>query len=97
MKIKKIGAILFGTALIGASLASATAAADVDVPDRDFFIDTTTGMNDCLIVVGSGAAAADVVSAAYVAAQIGSMAYYENVEENWTYEGVYYDGDDDGD
>jgi len=95
MKMKKVGAILAGAALLGATFAAAVSAADMDVPDRDFFIDTTNGLNNCLIVVGSGAAAADVVSAAYVAAQIGSMAYYENVQENWAMPGVVYDDETD--
>ena len=97
MKMKKVGAILAGTALLGATFAAAVSAAEMDVPDRDFFIDTTTGLNNCLIVVGSGAAAADVVSAAYVAAQIGSMAYYEDVKENWAMPGVTYDDEDEVD
>jgi len=97
MKMKKVGAILAGAALLGATFAAAASAAVTDVPERDFFIDTTTGLNNCLIVVGSGAAAADVVSAAYVAAQIGSMAYYEDVVENWAMPGVMYDDEDEVD
>jgi len=73
MKIKKIGAILAGAVMIG----SAVAAAWDPVENRDFFIDPVTGEPNAIIVVGASAAAEDVTGAAWIAAQIGSMAYYE--------------------
>jgi S-layer protein (TIGR01564 family) len=76
MKLKRVGAVLAGAALLGATLAGAVAGTTMDAPDRGFFIDETTGLNNCLIVVGSSAAAADVVAAAFVSAKIGSMAFY---------------------
>jgi hypothetical protein len=109
MKLKTIGAVLAGTALVGATVAGAVAAAeDTNVPDRDFFIDPADGMNNSLIVVGSDAAAADVVSAAYVSSKIGQMAYYEEVTENyetayavyddeWEVDNYLANGTDDGD
>ena len=97
MKLKRVGAVLAGAALLGATLAGAAAGADMDAPDRGFFIDETTGLNNCLIVVGSDAAAADVVSAAFVSAKIGSMAYYEEITENWTMPGVTYTEEEDVD
>lgn len=90
MKLKRVGAVLAGAALLGATLAGAAAGTTMDAPDRGFFIDETTGLNNCLIVVGSSAAAADVVSAAFVSAKIGSMAFYEEITENWTMPGVTY-------
>jgi hypothetical protein len=75
--------------MIGATVAGAAVAAEenANVPDRDFFIDPADGMNNSLIVVGSDAAAADVVSAAYVSSQVGQMAYYEETTKN--FETVY--------
>ncbi|MGD2249245.1 MAG: S-layer protein, partial [Candidatus Methanofastidiosia archaeon] len=69
MKLKKIGAVLAGAALLGATLAGAAAQ---DVPPTEFFIDPETGQPNVVIVVGSGAAAMDVVSATMLAAKIGT-------------------------
>jgi hypothetical protein len=71
MKIKKIGAVLVGAALLGATLY--TVAADVYPPPNEFFINPD-GSPACVIAVGSSAAAMDVVSASMLAAKIGSMA-----------------------
>jgi S-layer protein (TIGR01564 family) len=78
MKLKKIGAVLAGAALLGATLAGAAAQ---DVPPTEFFIDPETGQPNVVIVVGSGAAAMDVVSATMLAAKIGTMTYTETEEE----------------
>ena len=75
MRIKKIGAILAGAAMIG----SAVAAAWDPSEDTDFFIDSETGDPNAIIVVGANAAASDVTAAGWIAAQIGSMAHYEEV------------------
>ena len=93
MRMKKIGAVLAGSALLGATFAGMSSATELDVPDSDFYIDETTGLNNCLIVVGSSAAAADVVSASYIAAEIGTMAYTEEVSENWIEPGATYSAD----
>lgn len=78
MKLKKIGAVLAGAALLGATLAGAAAQ---DVPPTDFFIDPETGQPNVVIVVGSGAAAMDVVSATMLAAKIGTMTFTEEEAE----------------
>lgn len=71
MKIKKIGAVLLGAALLGATLCAVQA--DVYPPPNEFFINPD-GTPACVIAVGSNAAAMDVVSASMLAAKIGSMA-----------------------
>ncbi len=71
MKLKKIGAVLLGAALLGATLS--TVAADIYPPPNEFFINPD-GSPACIITVGSGAAAMDVVSASMIAAKIGTMA-----------------------
>ena len=91
MRMKRIGAVVAGAALLGATLAGAATAQQLDVPDRDFFVDAATGLNNCLLIVGAEAAAADVVSASYIAAQIGTMAYTEEIVENWIRPGVVYE------
>jgi hypothetical protein len=78
MKLKKIGAVLAGAALLGATLAGAAAQ---DVPPTDFFIDPDTGQPNVVIVVGSDAAAMDVVSATMIAAKIGTMTFTEETGE----------------
>ncbi|HDN81941.1 MAG TPA: S-layer protein, partial [Methanomicrobia archaeon] len=75
MKIKKIGAILAGAVMIG----SAVAAAWDPSEDTDFFINSETGEPNSIIVVGANAAASDVTAAGWIAAQIGSMAHYDEV------------------
>ncbi|MBU7044356.1 MAG: S-layer protein, partial [Theionarchaea archaeon] len=79
MKLKKIGAVLAGAALLGATLAGAVAAQDV--PPDDFFVDPETGQPNMVIVVGSGAAAMDVVSATMLAAKVGTMTFTEKPGE----------------
>ena len=91
MKLKTVGAVLAGAALLGATMAGAITADEHSVPEKDFFIDPADGMNNCLIVVGSSAAAADVVSAAYVSSKIGQMAFYEEVTENYETTEVVYE------
>ncbi|MHC1609876.1 MAG: S-layer protein [Candidatus Methanofastidiosia archaeon] len=81
MKLKKIGAIIAGAIIIVATFTFAVASETMDV-DRSFFIDEKTGRNNCLVIVGADAAAADVVSASMISAQIGSMAYYTKVIEH---------------
>jgi len=75
MKIKKIGAILAGAVMIGSAVAAAWDPSD----DTDFFINSETGEPNSIIVVGANAAASDVTAAGWIAAQIGSMAHYEEV------------------
>ena len=75
MKIKKIGAILAGAVMIG----SAVAAAWDPSENTDFFINSETGEPNSIIVVGANAAASDVTAAGWIAAQIGSMAHYDEV------------------
>jgi len=72
MKLRKIGAVLTGAALLGATLAGAVAQ---DVPPEDFFVDPETGEPNAVIVVGSGAATMDVVSATMLAAKTATMTY----------------------
>ncbi|MFQ6088600.1 MAG: S-layer protein [Candidatus Methanofastidiosia archaeon] len=71
MRLKKVGAILAGTALLSSALAGAVAAADL--PPKSFFINED-GTPAVLIVVGEESAASDVVAASLVAAKIGTMA-----------------------
>ncbi|MBU7040674.1 MAG: S-layer protein, partial [Theionarchaea archaeon] len=78
MELRKIGAVLAGAALLGATLAGAAAQ---EVPPTDFFVDPETGQPTCVIVVGSGAAAMDVVSATMLAAKIGTMTFTEQEDE----------------
>ena len=78
MRLKKIGAVLAGAALLGATLAGAAAQ---DVPPTEFFIDPETGEPNVVIVVGGSAAAMDVVSATMLAAKIGTMTFTEETAE----------------
>jgi hypothetical protein len=71
MKLKKIGAVLLGAALLGATLCAVQA--DVYPPPKEFFVNPD-GTPACIITVGSEAAAMDVVSASMLAAKIGTMA-----------------------
>ncbi|MBN1785393.1 MAG: S-layer protein [Candidatus Methanofastidiosa archaeon] len=94
MKWKKIGVAVSGALLLGSTLLGAVGAATADV-DKDFFINPENGEPMCLIVVGSNAAAEDVVSASWIAAQIGSMAYYETWTSNVnSYSLTYYEEED---
>jgi len=93
MKLRKIGAVLAGAALLGATLAGAAAQ---DVPGTEFFVDPETGEPNVVIVVGSGAAAMDVVSATMLAAKIATMTYTEKPGEvtfTKTYKAVHEDID----
>lgn len=72
MKLRTIGAVLVGTAMLGATLAGAVASADV--PERGFWIDPATGLPNAVIVVGAQASASDVVSASLIGVQVGNMA-----------------------
>jgi hypothetical protein len=72
MKLRTIGAILTGVAMIGATMASASALATL--PGKEFWIDPATGEPNVTIVVGAGANASDVVSASIIAGKIGNMA-----------------------
>jgi len=92
MRVKKIGAILAGAVMIG----SAVAAAWDPSLEKDFFVDPETGEPNAIVVVGANAAASDVTAGAWVAAQIGSMAYYEEVTttaitETWKSPKPFYD------
>jgi hypothetical protein len=106
VKWKKIGVAISGALLLGSTLVGAAAGADPDDISRDLFINPDNGEPQSLIVVGSNAAASDVVSASWISAQIGSMAYYEEVtpnenvysvlyEEEWEVDNFLDDDDDD--
>lgn len=87
---KKLGVAVSGALLLGSTLLGAVGAT-TDV-NKDFFISPDTGEPQCLIVVGSSAAAEDVVSASWISAQIGSMAYYtEYVQNEQLYTLTYYE------
>jgi len=63
-----------------------------DAPfDREFFIDPETGVPNCKIVVGATAAVSDVISASWIATQIGSMAYYTVKDASVDETSVTYD------
>jgi len=69
-------------------------ATSLDGPSKEFFIDPYTGQNNCMIIVGENAAASDAMSAAWIAAQIGTMSYYEDTKEIYTFnEMTYYTND----
>jgi len=77
MSLKKIGAIAVGGAMVASALASGVMAATTSGDVAGFMKNAIKedGTPNVDIVVGSGAAVMDVVSAADVAAKIGSMAY----------------------
>ncbi|GBF36204.1 S-layer protein [Methanofervidicoccus abyssi] len=77
MSLKKITAIAVGGAMVASALASGVAANVVTVGDIKEFMKNVVkdGEPNVDIVVGSKAAAMDVVSAADIAAKIGSMCY----------------------
>ncbi len=87
--MKKIGVAISGALLLGSTLVGAVGAA-TDL-NKDFFINPSDGEPTCLIVVGSNAAAEDVVSASWISAQIGSMAYYTEETEDQNIYSVIYD------
>ncbi|HOP08754.1 MAG TPA: S-layer protein [Candidatus Methanofastidiosa archaeon] len=94
MKWKKIGVAVSGAILLGSTLMGAVGAA-TDAVDKDFFINSEDGQPSCLIVVGTNAAAEDVVSASWIAAQIGSMAYYTTTTPQYdTYTSIVYEEED---
>jgi len=83
MRVKKIGAILAGAVMIGSAVAVAwdPSESEWDPSDhKDFFVDPETGEPNAIVVVGANAAASDVTAAGWIAAQIGSMAYHEDVK-----------------
>ena len=70
MRLKKVGAVLTGCALLGATLVGAFAQS---IPPLDFFVNVKTGAPHILIVVGSKAAASDVEAATALAVKIGTL------------------------
>lgn len=84
MSLKKIGAIAVGGAMVASALASGVMAATTSGDVAGFMKNAIKedGTPNVDIVVGSGAAAMDVVSAADVAAKIGSMAYKTGAVED---------------
>ncbi|MBW9221511.1 S-layer protein [Methanothermococcus sp. SCGC AD-155-C09] len=87
MSLKKIGAIAIGGAMVATTLASGAMAATA-VGDVEGFMDKVVkdGQPNVEIVVGSNAAAMDVVSASDIAAKIGSMCYKEGAVEDGSVE-----------
>ncbi|AMM54715.1 S-layer protein [Pyrococcus kukulkanii] len=75
MKVKKIAALAVGAAVAGATLGIASAQVQVPEIPKEFFV--KDGQPNVKIVVGSEGAAMDVVSAADIAAAIGSLLYTE--------------------
>lgn len=84
MSLKKIGAIAVGGAMVASALASGVMAATTSGDVAGFMKNAIKedGTPNVDIVVGSGAAVMDVVSAADVAAKIGSMAYKTGAVED---------------
>ncbi|HIQ32988.1 MAG TPA: S-layer protein [Methanothermococcus okinawensis] len=84
MSLKKITAIAVGGAMVASTLASGVAAETVVIGDVDEFMKNVVkdGKPNVDIVVGSKAAAMDVVAAADIAAKIGSMCYKEATIED---------------
>lgn len=84
MSLKKIGAIAVGGAMVASALASGAMAAATTSGDVAGFMDNVVkdGTPNVNIVVGSNAAAMDVVSAADIAAKIGSMCYKTGAVED---------------
>ena len=83
MSLKKIGAIAVGGAMVASALASGAMAATTSGDVAGFMKDTVKdGQPNVDIVVGSNAAAMDVVSAADIAAKIGAMCYKDAVVED---------------
>ncbi|AXI25477.1 S-layer protein [Methanofervidicoccus sp. A16] len=84
MSLKKITAIAVGGAMVASTLASGVAASVVTIGDVEGFMKNVVkdGQPNVEIVVGSKAAAMDVVSAADIAAKIGSMCYKDATIED---------------
>ena len=83
MSLKKITAIAVGGAMVASTLASGVAAETVVIGDVKEFMKNVVkdGKPNVDIVVGSKAAAMDVVAAADIAAKIGSMCYKDTTVE----------------
>ncbi|ENN96105.1 S-layer protein [Methanocaldococcus villosus KIN24-T80] len=83
ISLKKIGAIAVAGAMLGTAVASGVAAQVTIIGDltKDLFV--KDGQPNCYVVVGANAPSTmDVVSAADIAAKIGSLCYKEaNVED----------------
>ena len=85
MSLKKIGAIAVGGAMVASALASGVAAEVVKLGDTDALKDILVkdGQPNCYVVVGANAPSTmDVVSAADIAAKIGSLCYKEGAVED---------------
>jgi S-layer protein (TIGR01564 family) len=83
MSLKKIGAIAVGGAMVATALASGVAAEVKVIGDvsKDLFV--KDGQPNCYVVVGAKAPSTmDVVSAADIAAKIGSLCYKEGTVED---------------
>ncbi|AIJ05925.1 S-layer protein [Methanocaldococcus bathoardescens] len=83
MSLKKIGAIAVGGAMVATALASGVAAEVTVIGDvsKDLFV--KDGQPNCYVVVGADAPSTmDVVSAADIAAKIGSLCYKEGTVED---------------
>ncbi|WP_456418771.1 S-layer protein, partial [Methanocaldococcus infernus] len=79
MSLKKIGAIVVGGAMVATALASGVSAEVTVIGEvsKDIFV--KNGQPNCYVVVGANAPSTmDVVSAADVAAAIGSLCYKES-------------------
>lgn len=74
-KIKGLVCIVVSICIAMSSLA--TVSSGNQELSREFFIDPVTGAPNCMLVVGDNAAASDIISASYIATQIGTMTYYE--------------------
>ncbi|MHC1599085.1 MAG: S-layer protein [Candidatus Methanofastidiosia archaeon] len=59
--------------------------------ERGFFIDSLTGHPNCVIVVGKNSAVADILSASWIATQIGSMSYYDETITIYEEHEIKYD------
>ncbi|AEH06549.1 S-layer protein [Methanothermococcus okinawensis] len=84
MSLKKIGAMAIGGAMVASALASGAMAAATTSGDVAGFMKNAVkdGQPNVDVVVGSNAAAMDVVSAADIAAKIGSMCYKTGAVED---------------
>ncbi|XRO76376.1 S-layer protein [Methanocaldococcus sp. 10A] len=84
MSLKKIGAIAVGGAMVATALASGVAAETTVIGgelSKDLFV--KDGQPNCYVVVGANAPSTmDVVSAADIAAKIGSLCYKDTTVED---------------
>lgn len=71
---RTVGLVIFSLLLIAMA---ANVTAPSEAVEKDFFINPATGHPNVTILVGSNAAAKDVVSASIVAAKVASLAYYQ--------------------